>query len=149
MAVAWRDKQGELASTDQSFARLEVARDELDRWVETLYFGVGGAPVLRKETGVAKRTSVHDTRGNLVEQAYFGVDGAPILRKDIGAAKQTWVYDARGNAVEEAYFGVDGAPILHADMGRGETDRCIRRARQRDRAGIFSASTARRSYART
>ena len=117
--------------------------------IEEAYFGVDGAPIVRKDIGAAKLTTVYDARGNAVEEAYFGVEGAPIASKNLGTAKLTTVYDARGNAVEQAYFGVDGAPILDKDIGAGRnkpgsTTRAATRSRKR-----ILASTARRSCART
>jgi hypothetical protein len=76
--------------------------------VENAYYGTDGKPILAKDAGAARVTSVYDARGNFMESAYFGVDGKPLLAKDIGAARVTSAYDARGNLVENAYFGVDG-----------------------------------------
>ena len=96
----------------------------------TLYFGVDGQPVLRKDFGAARLTSQYDERGYNSGQAYFGIDGRPVLRIDNGAARMAIRYDERGNDVEEAYFGVDGNPIANKEWG------AARRTKRYDERGL-------------
>ena len=114
VTASWHSKTGELVLNQDLFARLGLGRDKFGRNVLVEYLGADGKPVLSKDTGAARLTSVYDDRGNEIEEAYSGLDGQPALYKD-GFAILRQKYDERGNIIEVALFGVDGMPTLHKE----------------------------------
>jgi hypothetical protein len=76
-SVEWLDAGGKLRANEQWFAKVVLVRDAKGNIEQENYLSESGAPVIRRDYGVASISYKYDEHGKMIENAYFGVDGNP------------------------------------------------------------------------